>query len=432
MKRIALFVLIGLTMCAPAYAQSACEQLGADCHIERHHDSDDGCDQECRAERHREAQKEDRERAEYNREVAQQNWERRQREKANELGRKAYALQQADTPPHHDECRKAIELYFKSLDIVDSVWQYYDNAATCADTIGTDPSTNQKDQSKYDQWAWGLFKETLKLPNLPAEERDEINWAMWKLQWRHGRRCPKPPAFNVTQGCVGNPDMPHDAYPYVPLPVIDGKNWTFRNFQMSRGGHFTITTTDGHVWNESDNLVNTPMMNSRFQTDAKTTVRLTLPDGHDFVISPGADITLDSFVYDPNENMTTVIMGNIKGLFRFVTGSLQKAFPQNIKLNLGQLGSVGIRGTDVEINEIVSPSYESPLLIIDVHDGAADFTDKTGRGHVIPRGYELTVILGRDGDTVFDLLPMNEVSSKVMSSFTDSWDMTPLAGRELQ
>ncbi|HTU47589.1 MAG TPA: hypothetical protein VMF91_21175 [Bryobacteraceae bacterium] len=60
--RLAGLLLIWLPF---SYAQDACEQLGVDCHIERHPDSE-SCDADCRAERHREAQERDRQRAEYN------------------------------------------------------------------------------------------------------------------------------------------------------------------------------------------------------------------------------------------------------------------------------------------------------------------------------------------------------------------------------
>ena len=435
MKTPPATILIGLALFVPAFAdgQDACSQLGVDCHITRSTHQEPSSPSQSPSSSPSPAP------GLYPGEIAAKNRDL----KATALAEEAYSWQRKDTPPNHDGCKKAINLYRKAFKLEEDYDTWENNLAVCADAIGADPDASQEDRSKYEQIAWAAFQDYLNYTqgrynaesryvsperNQYASTLNQIKWSMWKFQWRHGHRCPEPPAFNGIQGCVGNPDMPHNAYPYVPLPIIDGKNWTPRNLMMSNGGHFTITTTDGHVWHDGDNLSNIPIMNSRIQTDEKTTIRLTLPDGHDFVLSPGSDLTMDSFIYDPNENTTKMVMGNIKGVFRFVTAALQKAFPQAMKLQLGPIGQLGMRGTDVEVFLAGDPDKHN-ALIVDVMDGSASFTDKSGKTHDIPKGYSLMVM---DGATIGEATQAAKRASRASTDYTDHWDMTPLPGRELQ
>jgi hypothetical protein len=76
---------------------------------------------------------------------------------------------------------------------------------------------------------------------------------------------------------------------------------------------------------------------------------IVLEDKTRFTIGPNADVILDHFVYDPDTSTTQLVLQVVKGQFRLVTGVLNRMRPDAFKVKL-PVGTIGIRGTDVEVD----------------------------------------------------------------------------------
>ena len=74
-------------------------------------------------------------------------------------------------------------------------------------------------------------------------------------------------------------------------------------------------------------------------------------------IGPRAELTLDSFVYNPSRGTGQVVLNAVQGAFRFVTGSQR---PQNYTIKT-PVGMIGVRGTIVDL--IVARSRVTVILV---------------------------------------------------------------------
>jgi len=301
----------------------------------------------------------------------------------------------------------------------------------------------------------------------------------WNIMYDKGYICPQPPYFNGTAGCYRRPDHKSLDKIYVPLPYIEGKTWTPK--QVISSGPFTVTTRDGHEWHSGEvNMTTLNMLDARIKTGKGTAVRFLLPDDTTFAIGPLADVTFDDFVYDPNENHTSMTMKVIAGRFRFVsgkfahpdpagktitvpTGSLIERFNHTMDIIVGGklaclddthpcIISVGIRGTDVEfehdpngkgtwsegmdrwwicaydgeINVIGDQSYPVPVGQCFIRFGHADgWPDQPSNHH-----YAIGLFPNYDDSPG---AAATAISQKAQLGVTDFWDdsMTPtITGRQ--
>ena len=80
-------------------------------------------------------------------------------------------------------------------------------------------------------------------------------------------------------------------------------------------------------------------------------VQLLLPDETLFTLGPNSSMTIDAFVFDPAQSgFKQLDVKLLHGDFRFVTGKVStRAADRNVKLKLA-VGTIGVRGTDVELN----------------------------------------------------------------------------------
>ncbi|MFZ5792620.1 MAG: FecR family protein [Pseudomonadota bacterium] len=69
-------------------------------------------------------------------------------------------------------------------------------------------------------------------------------------------------------------------------------------------------------------------------------------DGTSLQVGPGSEVTLDEFVYDPNQSLTKAVINFNHGLFRFVTG--ETTHKEGVTLNT-PVATLSIRGTDLII-----------------------------------------------------------------------------------
>src|SRR5579883_1865052 len=99
-------------------------------------------------------------------------------------------------------------------------------------------------------------------------------------------------------------------------------------------------------------------LNDHVTTDPNGHLQVLLLDETVFTLGPSADMVLDTFVYDPNTNAGEVSARVVRGAFRFVTGQVARAHPQNMKVGLA-VGTIGVRGT-VVLGE-TSPDFSTVI-----------------------------------------------------------------------
>ncbi len=138
-------------------------------------------------------------------------------------------------------------------------------------------------------------------------------------------------------------------------------------------------------------------LNDHVTTDAAGKLQVLLRDETVFTLGPNADMVLDEFVYDPSTDKGKVSARIAKGTFRFVTGKVARAQPENMKVKLS-VGTIGIRGTVVVgetgpdgslvINAGAGPNNdaeERPSAISLTNEGKTVYVTATGEGaRVLP------------------------------------------------
>ncbi len=82
--------------------------------------------------------------------------------------------------------------------------------------------------------------------------------------------------------------------------------------------------------------------NERIDTDAGGLLQILLVDGTSFTVGPNSQLTIDSFVYNPDRGTAKITASLGKGVFRFIGGKTSKT-PGGVGLNT-PVGTVGIRG----------------------------------------------------------------------------------------
>ncbi len=88
--------------------------------------------------------------------------------------------------------------------------------------------------------------------------------------------------------------------------------------------------------------------NEHIVTGPDSHVQIMLLDETVFTMGPNSDMILDEFVYDPDTSAGKITARITKGVFRWVTGKVaRQGFNEKIKV---PTGTIGIRGTDVEVS----------------------------------------------------------------------------------
>jgi hypothetical protein len=348
MRRTLILFAVLIFASAFAHGQSACAQLGVDCshpHIEQR-PSTPVCDAACRQQAQRAQAEYWKRREEYDRERALEKQRRREQkaqEKANREANKRIAeanrlSTQAWTFLQKGDCGKAVALYDQALKLTKfSPWST--NRTICLGSL-----------HRYDE-AYANWETLINDRNTPDADIRGMRMEEWNIMYNKGYICPAPPSFNGTAGCYRRPDHKTLDTTYVPLPYIEGKTWTAKNVISS--GKFTVTTRDGHEWHSGEvNMTTLNLLDARIKTGKGTVVRFLLPDDTTFALGPEAEVIFDDFVYDPNENKSSMTMKVIAGGFRFVSGKLSHPDPSSktISMPSGSLLQKFNRGMDVFLN----------------------------------------------------------------------------------
>lgn len=108
--------------------------------------------------------------------------------------------------------------------------------------------------------------------------------------------------------------------------------------------------------------------NELIATADKSEAELILEDDTKLAVGPKSEITLDSFIYDPNKKDGEVVINATKGAFRFVTGKSAKS-AYTIKT---PVSTIGVRGTTFD--GFVDENGEIALLLL---DGEIDVCNST-------------------------------------------------------
>jgi len=108
--------------------------------------------------------------------------------------------------------------------------------------------------------------------------------------------------------------------------------------------------------------------NELIATADKSEAELILEDETKLAVGPKSEITLDSFIYDPNKKDGEVVINATKGAFRFVTGKSAKS-AYTIKT---PVSTIGVRGTTFD--GFVDENGEIALLLL---DGEIDVCNST-------------------------------------------------------
>ncbi len=82
-------------------------------------------------------------------------------------------------------------------------------------------------------------------------------------------------------------------------------------------------------------------VDERVETGERGKTQLLFLDGSALTVGPNSDVTLDSFVYDPDAKTGELALSSTKGLFRFVGGRISKKQPVVLKT---PTATIGIRG----------------------------------------------------------------------------------------
>jgi hypothetical protein len=85
---------------------------------------------------------------------------------------------------------------------------------------------------------------------------------------------------------------------------------------------------------------------SKIVTGPSGSLRVTLPDGSAYTVGENAEMVIDEFIWDPDITVRKFTIGIVKGMFRWVTGKVDRQhYSGNVRIN-GTMASP--RGTDVE------------------------------------------------------------------------------------
>ncbi|HEX7027735.1 MAG TPA: FecR domain-containing protein, partial [Gammaproteobacteria bacterium] len=171
-----------------------------------------------------------------------------------------------------------------------------------------------------------------------------------------------------------------------------------------------IRALAGRVWMQGDGGAMRQLRNgdevhagSQIVTGRKSHVTIRFSDESVFSLGPNSQMVVDKYAYDKDPEKNSLTTRIIKGTFRFVSGLIAKARPDNMNVNLGPVATIGIRGTHVagEVNErrekdgkvveasakvmLMEPEEgDAPSAIIVSNEYGSVVVDQPGYGTEIP------------------------------------------------
>jgi len=209
---------------------------------------------------------------------------------------------------------------------------------------------------------------------------------------------------------------------------MNGADWTLRNFRYSSGGSFSVLDQNGQSFDMSQMRLVHVMHGVEFRTAKHTAVRFTMPDNHHDISIEGK-VQFSNFTYDPNTMSSSMILNKFDGIIRIVDSKLSNALGLHaLHIECRKVPGCGImttRGTDIEFMnaEDIKGGKEFYLTVF---NGEARFTSVAGQTYTVMKGKYLVV--RADGSIEVN---DNYMPEPILGP-TDSYNMTPMEGRELQ
>ncbi len=102
-------------------------------------------------------------------------------------------------------------------------------------------------------------------------------------------------------------------------------------------------------------------------------LQVLLNDETTFTVGENAEMEIDEFVYDPSTASGSVVASVRKGAFRFMSGKIAAANPEQVRINAPS-AYIGVRGTMLDLvvgEEAVSIARDSGIDVAGAGDGAA-------------------------------------------------------------
>jgi hypothetical protein len=123
--------------------------------------------------------------------------------------------------------------------------------------------------------------------------------------------------------------------------------------------------------------------NEVIRTSDKGQTQMLFADESALTIGPNSEVTLDEFVYDPNQKTGKIALSATKGLFRLVGGRISKTTPVTLKT---PTATIGIRGGIALVNVAPSGATSATFLFGD----QMSVTNGSGSKSVNRPGYAVT------------------------------------------
>lgn len=102
----------------------------------------------------------------------------------------------------------------------------------------------------------------------------------------------------------------------------------------------------------------------KLETSEDSTMQIELNDESLFTLSQNTQMSVDDFAYVSNSSEVNLMASVVKGVFRYVSGKVEKANPEKVNIEIPS-GTIGIRGTIV-VGEI---DGENCLVALEPEEG---------------------------------------------------------------
>ncbi len=85
--------------------------------------------------------------------------------------------------------------------------------------------------------------------------------------------------------------------------------------------------------------------NDEINSEDMARIEITFTDGTTLLIGENARVEIDEYLYDPDNNIGTAIIGALQGPFRFITGKISQLKDKRVEIK-SSVATIGVRGTD--------------------------------------------------------------------------------------
>ncbi len=158
------------------------------------------------------------------------------------------------------------------------------------------------------------------------------------------------------------------------------------------------------------------LMGDTIETEKNGKLQILLLDQTVLTLGPVSAVTIDEFVYNPEDDSGKVKASMLKGIFRVVSGKIAHKNPENMSVEL-PAGSIGFRGTNV--GGIIDGQKSMIVLLGPVGVGRIYVTN-TVNGEVIgvdiDEAGNATIVDGPNSGPI----PVFQVSQEDLDKITDA------------